>query len=104
MTGNFFALLGARPALGRAILPADEKEVRRVAVISDGLWKRRFGGAPEIVGRAILLGGDPHVVVGVMPPGFESPAQWKARTGPPRSGPPSTFPRPGGTGAWPFSR
>jgi len=78
VTGNFFALLGARPALGRVILPADEKELRRVAVISDGLWKRRFGGAREIVGRAILLGGDPHVVVGVMPPGFESPAQWKA--------------------------
>ncbi|MDQ6893654.1 MAG: ABC transporter permease [Acidobacteriota bacterium] len=78
VTGNFFALLGARPALGRVILPTDEKEVRRVAVISDGLWKRRFGGAPEVVGRAILLGGEPHVVVGVMPPGFESPAQWKA--------------------------
>ncbi|HEY6148584.1 MAG TPA: ABC transporter permease, partial [Thermoanaerobaculia bacterium] len=78
VTGNFFEVLGARPALGRAIQPADEKDVRRVAVISDGLWKRRFGADPDIVGRSIVLGGDPHVVVGVMPPGFESPAQWKA--------------------------
>jgi putative ABC transport system permease protein len=78
VTGNFFALLGAPPALGRVIQPADEKENRRVAVVSHGLWKRRFGGATDLVGRTILLGGDPHVVIGVMPSSFESPAQWKA--------------------------
>jgi putative ABC transport system permease protein len=68
---NFFDVLGVQPAIGRGFI-ADEEVVgrHRVAVISDGLWQRRFGGSPDILGSTVLLDGEPHTVVGVMPPGF----------------------------------
>ena len=93
VSGNFFGLLGAKPALGRTIVPTDGKEGRRVVVLSHGLWKRRFGASPGVIGRAILLGGDPHVVVGVMPPAFDSPAQWKAPQRPAELWTPLALPR-----------
>ncbi|MEO8189207.1 MAG: ABC transporter permease [Acidobacteriota bacterium] len=80
VTGNFFPLLGARPALGRTILPADQQDGRgrTVAVLGHGLWKRRFGASADIIGRTIQLDDVAYTVVGVMPEGFDSPAQWKA--------------------------
>ncbi|HET9370220.1 MAG TPA: ABC transporter permease [Vicinamibacterales bacterium] len=75
VTSGFFAVLGVRPALGRAFTPDDEIRGQNwVAVISDGLWRRRYGGAPDVIGRRLpaQLGRD-RVVVGVMPPGFEYP-------------------------------
>ena len=55
VTGRFFDVLRVRPALGRAVGPRDEDGGVRVVVLSDGLWKRRFGADPSIIGRAIPL-------------------------------------------------
>ncbi|KPK61867.1 MAG: hypothetical protein AMS21_08745 [Gemmatimonas sp. SG8_38_2] len=68
---NFFDVLGDQPAIGRGFTAEEEVVGRhRVAVISDGLWRRRFGGSPDILESAVLLDGEPHTIVGVMPPGF----------------------------------
>jgi len=71
---DLFPLLGVAPALGRAILSEENIEGRdRVAVLSDGLWRRRYGADRGIVGRAIAIDGAAHTVIGVMPPGFQFP-------------------------------
>jgi putative ABC transport system permease protein len=69
-TGNFFAVLGARPQLGRTYAAGDEAE--QVAVLSHRLWQRRFGGDPAIVGKTVLVNTQPYTVVGVMRPDFRS--------------------------------
>jgi putative ABC transport system permease protein len=73
VSSNFFHILGVSPMLGRTFT-ADEDQVGgpQVAILSDGYWRRRFGGDPSIVGRAIDLDGAPYTVVGVMPQGFQS--------------------------------
>ena len=69
---NLFKMLGATAALGRAIELGDAVAGKdHVAVLSDELWRRRFGADPSIVGRSIELDQQPHSVIGVMPPGFE---------------------------------
>ncbi|MCA1585042.1 MAG: ABC transporter permease [Acidobacteria bacterium] len=69
---NLFKTLGAHPVLGRVIEPGDSDAGRpRVALLSDGLWRRRFASSPDVVGTTIHLDQEPHVVIGVMPPGFE---------------------------------
>jgi putative ABC transport system permease protein len=74
VSGGFFSVLRVDPALGRPFTTENEVEGRdRVAVLSDGLWRRRFGGDPQIVGRTIPLEGGAYEVVGVMPPEFEYP-------------------------------
>lgn len=72
VTPNLFALLGAIPELGRTFVPEDVKAGQRpnVAILSHGLWQRRFGGAPDVIGRTVSLNGRPTTIVGVMPPGF----------------------------------
>ena len=70
VTGNFWTVLGARPLLGRVFTEAEDTGGARVAVISHGLWQRRFGAAPDVVGRAIVLNDTPYEVVGVMPREF----------------------------------
>ena len=72
VSGNYFDVLGVRPALGRGFLAQEDHDPAAppVLVISDGFWRRRFGGDPGIVGRAVLLNGHPVTVVGVAPPGF----------------------------------
>jgi putative ABC transport system permease protein len=69
VTAGFFDVLRIRPALGRAFTAENEVEGRhRVAVLSDALWHRRFGGDPNIIGRAIPLEGGSFEVAGVLPP------------------------------------
>jgi putative ABC transport system permease protein len=69
---NYFDTVGARPALGRSFTPEDDREDGwRVALLSDRLWRRRFGADPSIVGRAIALQDRPFRVIGVMPASFE---------------------------------
>src|SRR5262249_49688419 len=69
-----FAMLGVTPALGRAFRPEeDQREVESVIIISHGLWQRRFGADPELVGKKISLNGESRVVIGVMPAGFKFP-------------------------------
>jgi predicted permease len=65
---DFFALLGVKPALGRAFLPEEDRPgADGVVVLSDGLWRRRFGADPAVVGRDVRIDGLPHRVIGVMP-------------------------------------
>ncbi len=74
VTANFFATLGVSPALGRAFLADDARPgAPDVVVLSDGLWRRRFGADPAVVGRDLMLNGQPTTVVGVMPAGFQVP-------------------------------
>ena len=76
VTTGFFAVLGVQPFLGRAFVPEDDKpETISVAIISHGLWKRRFGSDPAIVGKQVQISSRPITVLGVMPPGFEYPEQ-----------------------------
>ena len=84
VTAGFFSVLRVRPALGRAFTEENEAAGRdRVAVLSDGVWRRRFGADPQIIGRAIPLedleggrgatDGGGYEVIGVMPPDFAYP-------------------------------
>jgi putative ABC transport system permease protein len=86
---NLFKLLGARPLLGRAFLPGEDQPGKGdVAVLSHGLWQRRFGSDPNLVGKTIpvidmqpglrdFLSGEDKIctVIGIMPPGFLPPRQ-----------------------------
>jgi predicted permease len=74
VTANFFETLGVQPQLGRAFLPDEEQPSRSlVAVITDSLWRRRFGASPGIAGQTIRLDGTPCTVAGVLPPSFRFP-------------------------------
>ena len=69
VTGDFFDVLRVRPILGRGFLPEEDRPgAGRVVLMSHGLWQRRFGGDPNIVGRALTLNGEVYTVVGVAPP------------------------------------
>jgi predicted permease len=68
VTPNYFAVLGVRPLLGRAFDEADHGQP--IAVISHGLWQRRFGGAADVVGRALDVNGVFLTIAGVTPPEF----------------------------------
>src|SRR5687768_12246432 len=74
VTGNFFAVLGATPLLGRTLRDEETwQPVEPVAVISHRLWRTRYGADPAIIGKSIQLSGGDRQVVGVMPEGFEFP-------------------------------
>ena len=71
ITAGFFDVFGVVPAIGRAFTANDEQPGgARVAILSDGLLRRRFAGDRSIVGRTIDLNGDPYTVIGIMPAGF----------------------------------
>jgi predicted permease len=72
VSGNYFDLIGARPVLGRAFRPDEDAAPGSgpVTVISDGLWERRFGRDPAIIGKTLSLNRRPFTVVGVAPEGF----------------------------------
>ena len=71
VTADFFPILGVDAALGRALLPEEEQRGRdHVVILSDGLWRRRFGSDPTIVGRSVMVEGEPYTVVGVLPRDF----------------------------------
>ncbi len=101
VTADFFTVLRVSPALGRTFTVEHETAgAERVALLSDGLWRRRFGADPTIVGRMIPLemleggrsaddGG--YEVIGVMPPDFSYPVGASRR---PTSGFPTSFPQP----------
>ena len=74
VTGNLFSVLGVTPALGRSFLPDEERPGSApVCILSDGLWKGRFGSDPKILGKAVTLNSEMWTVVGVMPAGFRFP-------------------------------
>ncbi len=77
-SGDLFAVLKARPALGRVFTHEDEPPTSvRVAVISYGLWQRRFAGDTKLIGQQIMLDGVSRTVIGVMPPDFAFPLEAK---------------------------
>lgn len=76
VTGDFFALMRTNAALGRTLQPDDaRKGYDNVAVLSYGLWQKRFGGDPKVIGTKVMISGDNTTIVGVMPNGFEFPQQ-----------------------------
>jgi putative ABC transport system permease protein len=77
VTANLFATLGVPPALGRTFVTGDDQPGRdRVVVLSDQLWRDRFGGDPRIIGQPVRLDGEAHTVIGVMPPRFQFAPFW----------------------------
>ncbi|MGH9217940.1 MAG: ADOP family duplicated permease [Vicinamibacterales bacterium] len=72
VSGELFGVLQLTPQLGRLLAPGDNRTLggHPVAVISDALWRRRFGGTPDVLGREITLNGAPFAIVGVGPAGF----------------------------------
>ena len=74
VSGNYYDVLGLRPALGRLLTPADEHTpgAHPVVVLSHGFWLRRFGGDPGVLSETINLNDHPMTIVGVAPRGFRS--------------------------------
>ena len=71
---TFWTLLGVQPARGRGFAPNDDTpSAEKSVVISDGLWKRRFGADPRLLGKTISLDGDPYTVIGIAPARFSFP-------------------------------
>ena len=72
VSGNYFEVLGVQPARGRFFRPEEDAApgAYPVAVVSDSLWRRRFGGDPALVGKDVILNGTPFTVVGIAPRGF----------------------------------
>ena len=74
VTANLFPLLGVQPVRGRGFRTEEEQPAtNKVAVISDGLWQRRFGADAGVVGKPLVLDGDSYTVIGIMPPRFSFP-------------------------------
>jgi putative ABC transport system permease protein len=75
-SGSLFDVLQVKAALGRTMLTADEPSDRpEVAVITDAMWRQRFGSDPAVIGRSLILDGRPRTIVGVLPAGFTLPTQ-----------------------------
>lgn len=92
VSAAFFAALGVEPRVGRTFSEqADRPGGPRETVISDQLWRRRFGSDPAIVGRTVLLNGEAFTVVGIMPAGFAFPQS---------AGMPNVFPLPRESSIW----
>ena len=74
VTGNYFDVLGVRPAAGRLFVQSDDMvpNGNPLAVLSYSYWQRRFGLDPKVVGESILINGHPFTVIGVSAPGFQS--------------------------------
>ena len=82
VTGRFFDVLGVQPLMGRTLQDADDRDGSEpVVVISAGFWHRRYGGAPEVLGRRITLDEQSFTIVGVMPADLDYPRgaeAWRA--------------------------
>ena len=73
---ELFAVLRVEPALGRGFLAEEDRPgADPVVILSHGLWQRRFGADPEVVGKTIAINGSSSTVIGVMPPEFEFPSE-----------------------------
>jgi putative ABC transport system permease protein len=77
-TSSFFTLLGVRPVAGRLFLPEEDRPGGPpVVILSEALWKRRYGGDPSVVGKGVTLDGTTYTVVGVLPATFVIPEKSK---------------------------
>jgi putative ABC transport system permease protein len=69
---NFFRLLGVQPQIGRLFVEADDRYgAARTVLLSHGMWREKFGGDKGVIGKQLLLNGESHEVIGVLPQGFE---------------------------------
>jgi putative ABC transport system permease protein len=76
VTPNYFALLGVKPQSGRTFNPQDDSPgLLEEVVISDGLWKRLFGGDPQVLGKTVRMDTDRYSIIGIMPPDFDAPGR-----------------------------
>ncbi|HEY6385983.1 MAG TPA: ABC transporter permease [Candidatus Acidoferrum sp.] len=73
VSANFFPLLGVEPILGRVFSPDEEERGESVAILSYGLWQRRFGGSTQVLGSDIHLDARKSRIIGVMPASFQYP-------------------------------
>jgi putative ABC transport system permease protein len=74
VSANFFDVLGVAPAAGRLFTPSEEQTgLDQVAVVSHGMWQRRFGGDPQLIGKTVQLNGWSYTVIGIMPKDFDFP-------------------------------
>ena len=74
VTASFFPTLGIHPVMGRSFTEEENgPKGARVVILGHGLWQRRFGANPKVVGQTITLSGTPYEIVGVMPQGFKDP-------------------------------
>jgi hypothetical protein len=80
VSANLFDLLGVQPRLGRGFLPQEDTPGTHVVILSHGLWQRRFGSDPRIIGQAVNLNGKSYSVVGVMPRALACQAAATGRT------------------------
>ena len=79
VNANFFDVLDVKPVLGRTFAAADEGPgAPRVAVLSDGLWRQRFGARPDAIGQTLRINDEPHTIVGVMPATIDYPDRSRA--------------------------
>ena len=73
VSADYFRVLGVLPALGRNFVAADDQfQGPNNVILSNALWRRRFAGDPQIIGRKITLDNNPYTVIGVMPASFEN--------------------------------
>src|SRR5438477_695248 len=73
VSANLFDVLGVRPIIGRTFVSQEDQPGTKVVLLNESLWKRRFGGDPAVIGRAVNLNGEPYTVVGVLPPTVRLP-------------------------------
>src|SRR5208282_4886770 len=73
VSADLFNVLGVSPRLSRSFLPEEDKPGARVVILSDRMWRERFGADQAILGRALSLNGRSYTIVGVLPPSFQFP-------------------------------
>jgi putative ABC transport system permease protein len=74
VTPSFLSLLGVRPALGRGFLQEDARSgAPGVVLLGDSIWRSRFGGSPDVIGRTVTVDGSPRTIIGVLPPRVGNP-------------------------------
>jgi putative ABC transport system permease protein len=75
VSASFLGTLGVHPLLGRDFLPEEDREgAKPVVMLSEGLWQRRFGGNPNVIGSSLTLDAQAYTIIGVLPPGLDQPA------------------------------
>jgi len=79
VSANLFEMLGVKPIVGRTFVPQEDQPGAKVVLLNESLWKRRFGGDPGVIGRAVNLNGKPYTVVGVLPQTVRlpTPGNWR---------------------------
>ncbi len=82
VSATVFPILGVNAAIGRTFVPADEESGEAVAILSHGLWQRRYGGR-EVLGQRVMLDRQPYTIVGVMPAAFQFPKRGPQLNGEP---------------------